>query len=348
MNAALPVRAGMPAPRFTLATVDGVRLASDAARGRPWVLAFVRDWTPDDLEPIRAELRGLGAILFVVSRAGVWGFHPDDAIELVATADGPHARAIGAMARDYAVQGGDAVFIIDANGMIRLAHRPDAPIGAAFADALAIAGRELVARRLGLWSAITRRDVLLGSLYTGFAIALLPGCKRRQVEETPGREAHDPPEATVDVALDINGTTHRMKLEPRTSLLDVLRERLALTGTKKGCDHGQCGACTVLVDNRRVLACLTLAVAADRRKITTIEGLAKGDDLHPMQEAFVAHDGLQCGYCTPGQIMSAVGLQAEGIPDADDAIREQMCGNLCRCGAYNNIVAAIRAVRRGA
>jgi xanthine dehydrogenase YagT iron-sulfur-binding subunit len=151
--------------------------------------------------------------------------------------------------------------------------------------------------------------------------------------------------ATVDVELRVNATSTRLALDPRTTLLDALREHLRLTGTKKGCDHGQCGACTVHVDGRRVLACLTLAVAAQRKEITTIEGLSRGERLHPMQQAFVDHDGFQCGYCTPGQIMSAVALLREPCGASDAEVRESMSGNLCRCGAYPNIVAAIQEVR---
>ena len=151
--------------------------------------------------------------------------------------------------------------------------------------------------------------------------------------------------AAVDVELRINGAAARLALDPRTTLLDALREHLRLTGTKKGCDHGQCGACTVHVEGRRVLACLTLAVAAQRKPITTIEGLARGGELHPMQQAFLDQDGFQCGYCTPGQIMSAVALLGEPCGPNDDDVRECMSGNLCRCGAYANIIAAIQDVR---
>jgi xanthine dehydrogenase YagT iron-sulfur-binding subunit len=147
----------------------------------------------------------------------------------------------------------------------------------------------------------------------------------------------------VDVKLRINGLTRTVALEPRVTLLDALRDRLGLTGTKKGCDQGTCGACTVLVDGRRVNACLTLAVMTVGKEITTIEGLAHGDRLHPMQAAFLEHDGFQCGYCTPGQILSAVGLLAERRPTDDASVREWMAGNLCRCGAYPNIVAAIQS-----
>jgi xanthine dehydrogenase YagT iron-sulfur-binding subunit len=147
----------------------------------------------------------------------------------------------------------------------------------------------------------------------------------------------------VSCALAVNGERRELTIEPRVTLLDALREYLGLPGAKKGCDLGQCGACTVLVDGRRVLACLTLALAAEGREITTIEGLANADGtLHPMQEAFVACDALQCGYCTPGQILSAIGCMAEGRATDDAAIREAMSGNICRCGAYPNILEAVK------
>jgi xanthine dehydrogenase YagT iron-sulfur-binding subunit len=147
----------------------------------------------------------------------------------------------------------------------------------------------------------------------------------------------------IPVTLNVNGRAHDLRIEPRVTLLDALRERLALTGTKKGCDQGTCGACTVLVDGRRVNSCLTLAVMAQGKAVTTIEGLANGDELHPMQAAFLAHDGFQCGYCTPGQIMSGVALIAEKRPTDELSVREWMSGNICRCGAYPNIVAAVQA-----
>jgi xanthine dehydrogenase YagT iron-sulfur-binding subunit len=172
-------------------------------------------------------------------------------------------------------------------------------------------------------------------------------------------------ENSLTVAFKVNGAAKSLEVDSRMTLLDALRERLGLTGSKKGCDHGQCGACTVIVDGRRVLSCLTLAAQCEGRDVTTIEGLAKGDELHPMQAAFIKHDGFQCGYCTPGQICSAVALMQEAkngeasyvtadvrqktsaISLSDEEIRERMSGNLCRCGAYPNIVAAIREVHTG-
>lgn len=151
----------------------------------------------------------------------------------------------------------------------------------------------------------------------------------------------------IPFSIEVNGSLHQAKIDPRVTLLDFLREHLQLTGTKKGCDYGQCGACTVHVDGQRINSCLTLAVMNDGRKVTTIEGLAKGPELHPMQAAFIKHDGLQCGYCTPGQIMSAVACIQEGHADNDEEIREFMSGNICRCGAYPNIVAAIKEVKGG-
>lgn len=151
----------------------------------------------------------------------------------------------------------------------------------------------------------------------------------------------------MPLSIEVNGVSHKLSIEPRVTLLDLLREQLGLTGTKKGCDHGQCGACTVHVNGKRVLSCLTLAIMKQGEKITTIEGLANGDQLHPMQQAFIEHDGFQCGYCTSGQIMSGIACIREGHANSEDEIREFMSGNICRCGAYTNIVKAVADVKTG-
>jgi xanthine dehydrogenase YagT iron-sulfur-binding subunit len=187
------------------------------------------------------------------------------------------------------------------------------------------------------------RRTFIGAGTTGLAAPLIA-----KSIATPSRAQAPPadPRAPLPVELMINGQKHRMALDARTTLLDALREHAGLTGTKKGCDHGQCGACTVHADGKRILSCLTLAASAQGREITTIEGLASLDgELHPMQEAFVEHDALQCGYCTPGQIMSAIACVNEGHAGTTAEIREFMSGNLCRCAAYPNIVAAIEQAR---
>jgi xanthine dehydrogenase YagT iron-sulfur-binding subunit len=199
---------------------------------------------------------------------------------------------------------------------------------------------------------MTRRTVI----ETGTTALLLSTLPRAALADR--LDNTEPPQPPVTVELQINGRSHSLTLDPRTTLLDALREHLALTGSKKGCDHGQCGACTVLIEGRRINSCLTLAVMHDGQSVTTVEGLAEGDNLHPLQAAFVEHDGFQCGYCTSGQICSAIGMLAEsrtGTPSyvtedlaqpqpelTDIEIRERMSGNICRCAAYPNIVAAIK------
>lgn len=202
---------------------------------------------------------------------------------------------------------------------------------------------------------VTRRAVLQG----GGAAMALPGVAGAEAGATPPVSNRERDMSTVE--LSVNGRRVRLELDPRTTLLDALREHLQLTGTKKGCDHGQCGACTVIVEGQRINSCLTLAVMHEGESVTTIEGLGTPEKLHPMQKAFVTHDGYQCGYCTPGQICSAVAVLGEieaGIPShvtddleqvtlSDVELRERMSGNICRCAAYPNIIAAIRDVAAG-
>ena len=198
----------------------------------------------------------------------------------------------------------------------------------------------------------TRRRFLVTS-GSGVAASVVAGyvpITRAATEETSPESSATGPfiEGAVPISLRVNGKDHQLQIDPRTTLLDCLRETIVLTGTKKGCDHGQCGACTVHVNGRRVLSCLSLALTLDGEEITTIEGLGTPDNLHPMQAAFVAYDGYQCGYCTSGQIMSAVALLKEPCGPEDAAVKELMSGNICRCGAYANIVEAIQDVRKRA
>jgi len=219
---------------------------------------------------------------------------------------------------------------------------------------------------------VQRRYFLKQILATGgglMALQMLGGHEAFANAVSSDSAIKDLPTASIEngvkVAFKVNGTAKSLTVDSRMTLLDTLRERLQLTGSKKGCDHGQCGACTVIVDGKRVLSCLTLAATCEGRSVTTIEGLAKGGDLHPLQAAFIKHDGFQCGYCTPGQICSAVALMNEAkngeasyvtadvrtkaapLQLSNDEIRERMSGNICRCGAYPNIVAAIREVHSG-
>lgn len=189
----------------------------------------------------------------------------------------------------------------------------------------------------------TRREFLR---HTGAAAIVIGVSNPTHLGNTATAQSADGPTGAVPIVLRINGKDRQLRVDPRTTLLDCIRETVALTGTKKGCDHGQCGACTVHVNGRRVNSCLSLALMHDGEEITTIEGLGTPEALHPMQAAFVAHDGYQCGYCTSGQIMSGVALLKEPCGPDDTAVKELMSGNICRCGAYANIVAAIQEVRK--
>jgi len=354
-------REGSRAPAFSIRTGRG-RISLDAFDNQIVLLAFLGEGLTSDASPeitarIRAELRGLGAVLVVVSSRGVLVFRPDDDVATIAgpgelvtsDVDAAH-RAFGLRAATHRAR---ALFLLDGERLVRFSHLwkegKEAKDGDVvdledIGDALANAGRTLVRSPNRLL--LSRRDLVLTTLTVSLAIAFVQGCDRRPIARPVSTEPrHDVP-SEMDVMLDVNGKVGKVRIDVRTSLLDALRERMGLTGTKKGCDHGQCGACTVLVDGRRVTSCLMLAAAVDGSKITTIEGLANGNTLHPLQAAFIEEDALQCGYCTPGQIMSAVALIAEDRAKTDEEVREAMSGNICRCGAYSNIVAAIQRARR--
>jgi xanthine dehydrogenase YagT iron-sulfur-binding subunit len=351
--------------------------------GATTILAFCARWTSAS-EALRTELRGLGATLVVLTPAGGMRLQPDDPPEKLRPAPalwsafsaapppaltlllldpdgevrlrrssaqavepesillqairaaGKEVRAQAAFARGPAPRSGAAA---PPRSEIDSAPRLHAGLPAnRSAPSSTGATRRTPLRGLG------RRDLLLSALASALAVAVLDACAVASPRsQAPVKPALGPD--LLDVTLEINGEARKLRLDPRTTLLDALRENLGLTGTKKGCDLGQCGACTVLVDGKRIDSCLALAAQHDGRKVTTIEGLADGPRLHPMQAAFLEEDAFQCGYCTPGQILSAVALLKEGRASTDEEIREGMSGNLCRCGAYPNILLAIRRVR---
>jgi xanthine dehydrogenase YagT iron-sulfur-binding subunit len=317
------------------------------------VLAFSPiHWDPAAAEHIEsynrliARLPGLaGARLLRIEHEGRWRelTFADTELSIPVITDGSTD-----LAKRYGVFEGPAVFVIDAAGVIRWRHLAGEPLVLPDDLVLAASGDE-AKRASGAW---TRREFVATAMAASFAIAFLPFTRRTDMHAQTLAGAPPAAADTIPVRLRVNGRDLSLQLEPRVTLLDALREYAGMHGTKKGCDHGQCGACTVHVDGRRVLSCLTFAVMQQGKAITTIEGLAQsagatGDALHPMQEAFLTHDGFQCGYCTPGQIMSASAMVKEPWGADDGDVREAMSGNICRCGAYTNIVAAIQEVRQG-
>ncbi len=332
-----PAAPVIASPPPALRIDGGRRLDLAAFDGQPVVLAFldlsadgaadVRAGFGPALDQARAELRGLGAILLLIARRGLWCFSPDDELELFAAPDTLRADEVAASVR------------------LAQAITVDAMTFGALVDALGAAGRQL-AGAPPTWT-ITRRQFVVSTLVAALAAAFADGCgaARAPLDAPHGPVATDD---ELTMVLNVNGAKRTVRADPRLTLLDALRERLGMPGTKKGCDQGQCGACTVLVGGRRVNACLTLAVMAQDVPITTIEGVGADGAPNALQAAFIAEDGFQCGYCTSGQIMSALGLRAEcrarhvnaTAIDADD-VREQLSGNICRCGAYPNIVAAV-------
>ena len=338
------------APDFHLKGVDGQRLSD--FRGSPVVLAFHGvEWDPARAEHIEtynrliASLGGVaGARLLEIGGEGPWRAlsFTDAALSL------PVVSAQDAdIAKRFGIGDEPAVFVIDAEGIVRWAQVGPMSLAnpAEIARAISVVAAPFVHlpnERDVAGGAWTRRDFVATTLAAAFALALRP------VEAQASRVARAvaTTRSARPVTLNVNGKTLALQLEPRVTLLDALREYAGLTGSKKGCDHGQCGACTVHIDGRRELSCLTFAVMQEGRRITTIEGLATGEQLHPMQQAFITHDGFQCGYCTSGQIMSAVAVLDESWGPGDDDVREAMSGNICRCGAYPGIVAAVQEVRR--
>ena len=322
---------------FTLP--DGTLVS--ARRGRPLIVAF----SPDEWNPARAASSELYATL-----AAQFGAEIVDA-----GGDAWHAfDSAGEVARQFDVAGQRAVFVLDESGQIAWQWRSQNGEEAAPGEVLAA----LEALQQKQSAGLSRRSFLAATLAAS-AVLALAGAAANAAPARPGGATTPPIGAvpnlsaanayaktdTIPVTLRVNGKVQTLQLEPRVALLDALREYMGLTGSKKGCDHGQCGACTVHVDGERQLSCLILAARAQNKEITTIEGLSNGPDLHPMQLAFIENDAFQCGYCTPGQIMSATALIKEGHAQTDAEIREGMSGNLCRCAAYPNILAAVKAAR---
>ncbi len=327
----------LTAPDFTLP--DGTRAAQK--RGRPLIVAFA----PDEWNPARAASSELYATLAAQFDAQI----------VDAGGDEWHAfDSAGDVAAQFGVSGERAVFVLDETGNIAWQWKSASGEEAAPGEIIAA----LEALRNDEKKGLSRRSFLAATLAASAVLALAANSSHA-ANGRPG-PANTPPIGavpnlsaansyvktdTIPVTLRVNGRAQTLQLEPRVALLDALREYMGLTGSKKGCDHGQCGACTVHVDGEAHLSCLTLAVRAQNREITTIEGLAQNGELHPMQLAFIENDAFQCGYCTSGQIMSATALIKSKRAGSDDEIREHMSGNLCRCAAYPNILAAVKAAR---
>jgi len=336
----------------------------DDYRGQPLVLVFhPAHWDPstdayvETYNRVVARMPGAaGARLLAIEQDDApWRrlSFDDGALRIALIEAHADGDAPVALAARFGIGPAGGVVVLDADGTVRARHEADGALPSPDEVArtlAALAPREPAddpppSRATG-WS---RREFVATALGASIALALLPrGTRAAPTARTaPGTTAAPAAPGTVRVTLRVNGRDVALTIEPRVTLLDALRERAELTGTKKGCDHGQCGACTVHVDGRRTLSCLTLAVMQQGHAITTIEGLAAADGtLHPVQQAFIAHDGFQCGYCTPGQIMSATAMMREPWGASDDDVREAMSGNLCRCGAYPGIVAAVQEARR--
>jgi xanthine dehydrogenase YagT iron-sulfur-binding subunit len=317
---------------------DGTRLFEK--RGQPLILAFAPDeWNPahayqsELFEQLSREFSG-GNAAFVDASQNDW-------LSLDASGD---------LAEEFGVSGRRAICLIDEKSVLRWKLVVDQ--GDSIHPGEVLAALESLSANTQKPDGISRRAFLSATLAAAALLSVAgtssaaPSNKREP--EAAGRRTQPinyVKDGTIPVTLKVNGRSQKLQIEPRVALLDALREYMGLTGSKKGCDHGQCGACTVHIDGQRALSCLTLAVMNEGKEITTIEGISRGEDLHPVQTAFIKNDAFQCGYCTPGQIMSAVALLKEGRAKSDAEIREAMSGNLCRCAAYPNIIAAIKEAR---
>ena len=322
--ASTPLGVGDAAPDFALASpTHDARTTLSTLRGGTVILVFASPhW-----DPARDELPAL----YPGESAG-------DAAPRVVEEHRPEVAGL------FGVDDTTALFVIDEHGVIR--WRYVAGVDAIPQSSVTTASAESESEERARLT-MTRRDFVQAAIAAAALLAASAAVPPRlRAAARPAEPVAPALSGPTRVTLDVNGRDLQLDVEPRVTLLDALRERAGLTGTKKGCDHGQCGACTVHVDGRRVLSCMTLAVALPpNAKVITIEGLAKGDELHPMQQAFITHDGFQCGYCTSGQIMAATAMLNEPWGPGDDDVREAMSGNICRCGAYPGIVAAVQSVR---
>ncbi|MBC8140264.1 MAG: redoxin domain-containing protein [Armatimonadetes bacterium] len=344
---------GSTAPNFILDESSDAGETLHDLRGKPVIMVFsATDWNPAHAEQMAHLYNALvattpdGDKLTGIRRKEneyALGFDAEEVtIPVLHDLD-----RNGSAAERFGVLGRKAVFVLDAEGVVRWSHVSSEGESPRVADIVAALQPAPVATAASNTAAngwqTNRRDFIVAALAGAIALAVLPGAPA-EAQNPPAKPAV-PSGATLPVQLNVNGKTHKLNLDSRVTLLDALRENIGLTGSKKGCDHGQCGACTVHIDGESRLSCLSLAAQQEGTKIVTIEGLAKGDDLHPVQQAFLDYDGYQCGYCTPGQIMSAVTLIREGHVKSDREIREGMSGNLCRCAAYPHILAAVKAAR---